>query len=268
MALPESIRYRILGPVQTKSADGTWQDFRQDKWRTLLAVLLVRSNHVVPCGELVRQLWPEEAPGSQRKLVQQYVHRLRRSLDDPDGEVLRTRPAGYELRVSPGELDVDRFDALCADGRRALATAAYEEAMAHFGQAMALWRGTAMADVGNAPAVAAERIRMTERRLAATELWLRAGLACGRHDVLIPELECLVVAHPLRERFRELLMTALYETGRRADALSVARHLRCLLREELGIDPGAQIQRLERTILLGEDVDLSLLRPLAVPTDF
>ncbi|SCL44181.1 DNA-binding transcriptional activator of the SARP family [Micromonospora citrea] len=268
MALPEPIRYRILGPVQTKSADGTWQDFRQRKWRTLLAVLLVRSNHVVPCDELVRQLWPEEAPGSQRKLVQQYVHRLRRSLGDPAGEVLRTRPAGYELRVSPGELDADQFDRFCAEGRRALAAAAPAEAMERLGQAMALWRGAAMADVGNAPAIVAERIRMHERRLTATELWLRAGLACGRHDILIPELESLVVAHPLRERLRELLMTALYETGRRADALSVARYLRRLLREELGIDPGAEIQRLERTILLGEDVDLSLLRPLAVPTEF
>ncbi|GGR07210.1 hypothetical protein GCM10015536_10290 [Streptomyces griseomycini] len=263
MALPTLIRYRILGPVQMRSADGTWHDVPQDKWRTLLAVLLVRANRVVPYEELYRQLWPEAPPESRRKLVQQYVHRLRRILGDPGGETLRTRAAGYEMRVPADELDAEQFDGHCSAGRLALATGTPAEAMEHLGRAVALWRGAAMSDVVDTRAIAAERVRLDERRLVATEMWLRAGLASGQHDVLIPELESLVTAHPLREYFRELLMTALYETGRRADALSVSRNLRRVLREELGLDPGAAVQRLERTILLGEDVSLPLLRPSA-----
>ncbi|WFB11311.1 AfsR/SARP family transcriptional regulator [Streptomyces sp. LX-29] len=161
-------------------------------------------------------------------------------------------------------MDAEQFERRCSAGRQALTSGTPAEAMEHLGHAMALWRGSAMVDVVDAPAIAAEQIRLNERRLTATELWLRAGLACGRHDVLIPELESLVTAHPLREHFRELLMTALYESGRRADALSVYRNLRRTLREELGIDPGAGIQRLERTILQGGEVNMPLL---PVPVD-
>lgn len=260
MALPTVIQYRILGPVRTRSADGRWGDLPQDKLRTLVATLLVRANRMVSRTELTAQLWPEEAPDSQRKLVQHYVYRLRRILGDPRGEVLRTRPGGYELRVQPEELDAELFDRLCVEGRQSLDAGSAGVAMDSLGRAMALWRGPALVDVPAAPAIVAEGNRLNERRLAATEMWLRAGLACGRHDQLIPELETLVAVHPLREHFRELLMTALYETGRQADALRACRDLRHTLREELGIDPGAGIQQLERTILLGEPVNLPLVR--------
>ena len=259
------IRYRILGPVELRPAHGDWQHIPRGKWRTLLAILLVRANRAVPSDDLRGQLWPENVPGTARKIVHQYVHCLRQILDDPYGEILCTRPGGYELRVRPGELDSDHFATLSSAGRHALAGGSPAEASADLGRALELWRGSAMANVTDTPAIAAERVRLNERRLAALEAWLRAGLACGRHEMVIPELESLVVAHPLREHFRELLMTALYETGRQADALAVARDLRSTLREELGVDPGIEVQRLERAILVGTDPNLApLRRPLVL----
>ncbi|MET7668330.1 AfsR/SARP family transcriptional regulator [Micromonospora luteifusca] len=252
------VRYRILGPVEVWSVRG-WRGIPQAKCRALLAVLLINANRLVPSEDLERQLWSDQSPCTPRKLVQHYVHRLRRLLHDPRGQALCTRPNGYQLNVAADDVDVEEFKALVAVGRRTLATGAADAAAAELGRALALWRGPAMADVLDVPAVAGSAARLTELRLNATEAWIRAEVNCGRSDVMVAELESLIAEHPLREHFWELLMVALHKAGRQAEALAASRRLRRMLREDLGIDPCSNVQRLERAILLGEDVDVSRL---------
>ncbi|MCG5444050.1 winged helix-turn-helix domain-containing protein [Micromonospora sp. NIE79] len=252
-------RYRILGPVEVRQGDA-WVSIAPAKWRALLAVLLINAGSVVPTDELERQLWPQSSPAAARRLVQHYVCRLRRLLgDEQDRRVLRTRPTGYQLLVGPGELDADQFTACAAEGHRALAGGRYAEAAERLRAALSAWRAaTALADVTGVPSVEVAAAGLDERRLTATEGWLRASLASGPVEAVIPELQALVVAHPLRERMRELLMVALYRAGRRCDALATGRDLRMVLREEHGLDPDDAVQRVERMILRGESFEVAL----------
>jgi len=263
MGEPDEVRYRLLGTLEVRTGDDDWCGIARAKWRGLLAVLLVTPNRVVPTEELQRQLWPDTSRRAARKLVQQYVGHLRRALADTDGAVIRTRPCGYELRARPGELDAERFLAAMGAGRRALALGDPVTAARQLSGALGIWRGTAFADVADIPAVTVEAARLNECRLIAAEGWICAELATGNCDTVVPEAAALVAANPVRERLSELLMIALYRTGRQADALGVFHHLRRVLREELGLDPGHGVQSLARTILRGQPVDARRL--LAAP---
>jgi DNA-binding SARP family transcriptional activator len=176
------------------------------------------------------------------------VSQLRKSLDG-GGAALVTRPPGYVLRLEPDELDALRFERLLADGRGALAAGRSESAAATLRDALALWRGPALADVAYEPWAQAEIARLEERRRAALEERIEADLAVGRHAELVGELEALVGVEPLRERLRGQLMLALYRSGRQADALAAYREGREALVGELGIEPGRALQELERAIL-------------------
>ncbi|MFC5924161.1 AfsR/SARP family transcriptional regulator [Micromonospora vulcania] len=255
------MRYRILGPVEVYH-DGRWTSLRQAKCRALLAALLANPNQVVPADDLRRQLWSESPPRTAGKLLQHYVYQVRRSLGDAEGQHLATRPPGYQLIVGREELDADRFADLTAAGHRALAAGAPEAAADHLRRALALWRGPALGDIEDVPAADAEATRLEEVRLLAMEAWIEAELACDHHTWLVPPMEALVVAHPLRERLRVQLMLALYRSGRQTDALALFHDLRRTLRDELGLNAGVEAQEMYQAILRG---DPDLLRPETPP---
>jgi DNA-binding SARP family transcriptional activator/ABC-type branched-subunit amino acid transport system substrate-binding protein len=227
------------------------------KQRALLAVLLLARGEVVSTDRVIDQLWGERPPERAVKTAQVYVSNLRKALGNG---LLLTRGRGYALAVEPGQLDLGRFEALVASGGDALQAGDARGASAQLREALALWRGPALADFTYEPFAQSEIARLEEGRLAALEQRIEADLELGEHAVLIGELEGLVRDHPLRERLRAQLMLALYRSGRQAEALACYRHARQELIEQLGIEPGAALQRLERA-MLAQDPELDLPSP-------
>jgi len=244
------VQYRILGPFAV-AKDDSEVVVGSGKQRALLVLLLLNANEAVSTDRLIDQLWGESRSASATKVLQNYVSKLRRLLGDG---VLITRAQAYELRVEPGELDADRFDDLVADGRRALAAGDPERAAALLAEALALWRGPPLADFAYEPFASADIERLDERRLAALTERIEADLQVGRNGALIGELEALVARYPLQERLRGQLMLALYRSGRQAEALQVYQSTRRMLVDELGIEPGHELQRLEQAILVHDPV--------------
>jgi YVTN family beta-propeller protein len=247
--------FRLLGPLEV------WDRGRPlalggTKQRALLAILLLHANEVVSRDLLMDELWGARPPRGAPHTLETYVSRLRKTLHaDREGEpVVVTRPPGYMLRVGFGELDLHHFERLLEEGRRALATHAPERAAAKLHEALALWRGRALADVEFEDFARVEIDRLDELRLQALEERIEAELALGRHESLVPELESLAAQHPLRERLRGQLMLALYRSGRQAEALQVYRESRGYLVEELGIEPGPGLRAMERAILRQDEV--------------
>jgi class 3 adenylate cyclase/predicted ATPase len=209
----------------------------------------------VATARLVDELWGERPPQTAVKSVQVFVSQLRKALGDG---VLETRGAGYRLRVEPGTLDEQRFERLLDQGRQLLAGGDARRAAELLRQALALWRGPALADFEYEPFARNEIARLDELRLAALEQRLEADLALGRHAEVVGELQGLVNDHPLRETLRGLLMLALYRSGRQADALAAYQQGRAALVDELGLDPSPALQQLEKAILV-QDPALELL---------
>jgi len=238
--------YRILGPLEVR-AGGRQVPLRGARQRQLLAVLLLHANEIVSSDRLIDELWQGDPPPTAGKIVQNSVSQLRKLLE-PD--LLVTRSPGYLLRVEPEELDADRFERMVEEARGDLAGGTASEAAVQLRDAVGLWRGPALADFSDAPFARAESARLEELRLAATEDRIEADLATGRHAELVAELEALVAQHPLRERLRAQLMVALYRSGRQAEALRVYHETREVLVEELGLEPGRALQRLERAVLM------------------
>jgi len=231
--------FRLLGPL-TATIEGVPVEVGGDKRRALLAALLLRAGEVVPRDELIDALWGEEPPDTARNTLQVYVSQLRKLL--PDG-LLETTPSGYRLAVDASAVDVFEFESLAQAGRSALTIGDATGAAETLRRALELWHGTPV-DVSQI-----EALRLEEIRLTALEDRIDADLALGRHAQLVGELEGLVAEHPLRERLRGQLMLALYRAGRQADALAVYQRARRTLVEELGIEPGESLRRLERAIL-------------------
>src|SRR4051812_5091431 len=243
------MEFGILGPLEVRAA-GRTVALGGARPRAVFAVLALHANQPVSAERLALALWGEDVPPSAVKTVQVYVARLRKALDDP--EVLVTTPAGYTLRVQPGELDAERFERHVADGREALAAGRAEHAAAELREALELWRGPPLADLASAPFAPAEIARLEEQRLAALEVRVDADLAAGRHAELIAELQQLTGGHPWRERLHAQLMLALYRCGRQADALAAYRDAREVLVEQLGLEPGAELHNLHEAILAHE----------------
>ena len=214
--------------------------------RALLAVLLIHRGDVLSTDRLIDELWGEHAPSSAIKIVQGYVSQLRKALGD---DVIVTRGHGYVLAVPGERVDVGRFEALVAGGRSALAIGDAAAADQRLCDALALWRGEPVADFAYERFAQDEIARLGQARLGAVEDRIDARLALGEHARLVGELEALVREHPLRERFVGQLMVALYRSGRQADALESYRVARRQLVDELGLEPGRDLQELERAIL-------------------
>ena len=243
------VEFRLLGPLEVDQ-DGGAQAVGGRRQRALLVILLLQANTVVPRERLVDALWGERPPEKAANSLQVAVHALRKVLG---ADRIITRGAGYLLRVEAGELDLQRFEELVEHAR----AEAPESAAETLREALALWRGTPLSDLGETPFAAAERGRLEALHLAALEDRIAAELAAGRHAELIPELEALVARHPYRERLRREQMLALYRSGRQAEALEAYQQARRTLVDELGIDPGAELQELERAILR-QDPELAL----------
>lgn len=246
------MEFGILGPL-TVGVDGVAVTLGSVKQRTALATLLWHANMVVSTDRLIAVLWGEEPVPSAVPSLHVYMHRLRRSLGPAGRDRIQSRPPGYLLAVRPGELDAHRFATLAEQARRADAAGDPARCVELLDQALALWRGTAFADLPEVPPLRTAAARLGEHWLAAVELRIDAALALGRHREVVGELYDLADSYPLRERFAAQLMTALYRARRQADALAVYRRTRLALCEDLGLEPGPELRDLQRAILRADD---------------
>jgi DNA-binding SARP family transcriptional activator len=253
------VEFRILGPLEIDGDEGPI-DLGGAKQRALLALLLLHANEVVHSGRLVDLLWSDAPPADAGKALQIHVSRLRRALGSAD--VVQTRPGGYLVAADASSLDLPRAEQLAARGRSLLEAGDPQRARDTLAEALALWRGPALAEFAAEPFAQAEIGRLEELHAAIVEDRVEAELALGRHVVLIPELEKLVARYPLRERLREQHMLALYRAGRQADALEAYRDARRALVDELGIEPRRRLQELEAAILR-QDEALDPVTPAA-----
>jgi len=256
------IEFRILGPLEV-SADGRVLQLGSHKQRAMLGLLLVHANETVARDRLIEELWAEAAPATVESALNVYLSRLRRLLESAGaGGVLGRQAHGYRLQVEPGQLDANRFEWLVGEGREALAAGKAALAAERLRQALALWRGPALADLQSERFAITAGARLEEARVSALEQRLEADLALGIDRELIGELETLVVEHPYRERVRAQLMLALYRSGRQAEALDAYQQARRAL-DELGIEPSAALQQLQRAVLRQDET----LQPPEEPSE-
>ncbi|WP_125263382.1 AfsR/SARP family transcriptional regulator [Streptomyces alboflavus] len=262
------LRFALLGPVRAWRGERVL-DLGAPRQRSVAAVLLLGRGRPVARDQLVRAVWGEPAPAYAVPQLQKYVSALRRVLEpersprSPSG-VLNWSASGYVLDVGPDGIDAAAFERGVGRGRAARARGDAEGAAEELRAALALWHGPdapALSDVTSG-FLDTERDRLAELRAAALEERVQADLDLGRHQEVVPELMRLVGDFPLRERFAGLLMLALYRCGRQGDALGAYRRMRRGLREELGVDPGAEVQELHGRILASApSLDLDLDRP-------
>jgi DNA-binding SARP family transcriptional activator len=237
--------FRLLGPLEVVDETGPLLLGGQ-KQRSVLALLLLEAPRPVSTDRLIDALWGEEPPRTAATSLQNFVSQLRKTVGS---DVLVSKPPGYALAVRPEQLDVERFRRMAAEARTVADPAQRAEDLR---AALALWRGPPLADVGFEAFAQPEIARLEEERLAALEERIDADLEAGRHTDLVGELEALVDAHPVRERLRAHLMLALYRSGRQAEALTVYQDARRTLVEQLGIEPGRDLQELHGAILRQE----------------
>ncbi len=235
------LEFRILGPLEA-AADSEPLQLSGQKQRALLALLLLDANRVVSTDRIIDALWGEEPPRTAATSLQNFVSQLRKLLGS---DVLVTKPPGYQLRIEPEQLDLERFTRLVEESRAEPPA----ERAAKLRRALALWRGPPLADLGFEAFAQQEIGRLEELRLAALEDRVDAELEAGRHSDLIGELEAFADEHPLRERLRSQLMLALYRSGRQAEALQIYHDTRRVLVDELGIEPSPSLQQLHGAIL-------------------
>ncbi|MEV4063985.1 AfsR/SARP family transcriptional regulator, partial [Nonomuraea dietziae] len=237
------MRVDILGPVRVLDGEGRPVALGGPRVRALLVLLAAEAGRIVTQEQLIDGLYGAEPPEGAANALQSQVSRLRRALGR---QLVEFHPAGYRLAIDPQDVDAHRFERLAAEGREALRAGDPARASGSLRQALALWRGAALAD---APLARAAATHLAELRLAATEDRTQAELELGAHRELVGELRALVAAHPLRERLRVQLMRALYGSGRQAEALATYEEGRRLLDEELGVEPGAELAAAHLAVL-------------------
>ncbi|MFG1945422.1 BTAD domain-containing putative transcriptional regulator [Nonomuraea sp. NPDC048826] len=252
-----AVQFSVLGPL-TMTRDGVRRPVSGGKIGILLASLLLCPNQVVSFPQLAERLWDRHPPRNARRVLQTTMVRLRQSLDL--GEVIVTEPGGYRASLEPGQLDLLEFRRLMRLAADA-PSAARESRLLH--EALALWRGPACADVESEALHQIDVPPLTEQRLHGLERRIDLDIHLGEDAALVAELRALVAEHPLRERLWGQFMTVLYRAGRQADALDAYRTVTQLLKEELGIDPSAELHRLHQAILAQEPLPAS--RPPARP---
>ena len=250
------MRFRLLGPLEVRAGED-WRGIGAPKWRSVLAALLIHPGQIVSADTLIGEVWRDAPPARAGNLISIYVLRLRRLLDDADSPLLVTRAPGYQLRVTAEDTDALLFETLVRDGRRAFAGGDPEGAARQLTEALALWHGRPLADVPPTPLVEAEAERLTELRLGAIELRITAELACGGHDQAVAEIRRLLADYPLREGLWLLLMRALDDAGRHAEALEVYGRARDAISDQLGVDPGAELRQFHAELLAKDSAGLT-----------
>ena len=251
---PDQVQFRVLGPLHVHE-DGDEVEIRRGISRTLLIALLLRARETVSASSLMELLWGDDQPRNPANALQIHISYLRKTLSSGSasaGQPIVTRPGGYALDIEPDAVDAIRFERLLAEASpvarvRSDVTAVAE--LRSIDEALALWRGEALSDVAGESFAQGAATRLEEMRWSAHERRIDLLLIIGRHREVVGELGVLVSEQPLRERFREQLVLALYRCGRQADALRGVEAARSTLLEELGLDPGAPLQALERSVL-------------------
>jgi WD40 repeat protein/DNA-binding SARP family transcriptional activator len=248
------MRFLVLGPLEVSGQGGEPLPLSGSKERTILADLVAHAGHVVSLDDLIEEVWGEQPPRTAEKTLGSYVSRLRRALEPgrPAGstsDLIATRGGGYLLEVDENEVDAVRFERLAEEGRRLLDSARPKDAAAALEEALGLWRGTAYQGYRYTGFGTSEGERLEELRRSAEEDRIDARLAARHAGALIAELEAMVRDEPLRERRWGQLMLALYRAGRQAEALQSFTRARTVLVDELGIEPGPELRRLQVAIL-------------------
>jgi predicted ATPase/DNA-binding SARP family transcriptional activator len=260
-----NVEFALLGPLEVR-CDGGSIPLRRGRPRTLLLSLLLRVGRVVPTDVLIDDVWREHPLSDPANALQGQVSYLRRVLrlsSTGPAPALRTSAGGYVLDIDPASVDVRRFERQVSSAGDRLGnpnSGDAEAALSELRSALDLWRGEPLQDVASEPFAVAEVQRLRELRAAALEYEIDALLVLGRHEQAVPALRRLIAEHPLRERFRAQLVLALYRSGRQADALREFDATRAQLVEELGLEPGPDLRRLQRAVL-GHDPVLDWVRP-------
>ncbi len=252
------MRVRVLGPLEVVDGERP-VPIGGPKERRLLAALALQPGQVVPESRLVDVLWGDEPPRTATKTLQNYVLRLRKALSSGHGGLsIVTAPPGYVLRGEPEAFDSMSVASLMGDARDAAQAGDHRRAAELLEVALGCWRGPSLVEFADEPFAMAEAARLDELRQVALDGRIDAELALGRHGACVAELEALVAENPLRERRWGQLMVALYRSGRQADALRAYQRARSTLADELGLDPGPELRRLEQAVI---DQDPSLDMP-------
>ncbi|MGW3935641.1 AfsR/SARP family transcriptional regulator [Streptomyces phaeochromogenes] len=242
----DPVRYRILGTTQALRGDGTPVPVGGARLRALLTVLALRPGRTVPTAVLVDEVWGADPPADAPGALQALVGRLRRALG---ADAIASAEGGYRLCAAADDIDLHRFERLAGEGVRALADGDPGKAAVVLDDALALWRGPALADL---PDRTAESSRWEARRLDAHRARLAAALALGQAEQYLPDLTALSDAHPLDEPLQLLRLRALRDAGRTAEALAGYESVRQLLADSLGTDPGPELRSLHGELLRGE----------------
>ncbi|MFF5718881.1 BTAD domain-containing putative transcriptional regulator [Streptomyces buecherae] len=246
----DGMRVAVLGPVRAVTDDGKPIPIPGTRLRMLLGRLALAAGERVSSDSLIDGLWGPTPADNAVNALHELVYRLRKLLGD--AATLASMGAGYRLVVSARDVDAHRFEELAARGRRQLTAGAPREAVPLLGEALALWRGPAFADVLEAPYAGSAGARLEELRAAALEDRFEAELRLGRHAEVLADLQATAAEHPLRERLAALRMRALHAVGRRSEALAVYEQVRDTLAEQLGVDPSADVREAHLAVLRGQ----------------
>ena len=259
--MPNALRIELLGPLQVRDESGRSVSVGGRQLRVLFCLLALNAGRVVPSGSIAGQIWPDDPPGNPGNALQTLISRLRAELRLAGfGSVIESHPAGYRLAVRPDAVDAFAFEAMAAQGRRALAAGEVQTAGRILRDALLSWRGEALADAAGYDFADAAAARLTELRASAQADRIEADLALGEGASLVGELRGLVSADPLAERPRSLLMRALAAAGRQAEALTVYSDGRELLADQLGLDPSGQLEEVYLRILRGQEAPGAVTR--------
>jgi DNA-binding SARP family transcriptional activator len=246
------VEFGILGALEASEGDRRL-DLGGIRQQIVLAVLLLDVNRVVTIGRLMEAIYGDEPPTTARAQVQICISSLRRLFAASGSpEIISTQSLGYAIRVAADQIDAQRFESLVLRARGAREARNVNEAIKHYREALALWRGPALDGI-ESRLVQSAASRLTENWVNANEDCIQLELDLGRHHELVGELTELTEQYPLRERLRGQLMTALYRSGRQAEALQVYRNARRTMIEELGIEPNERLQQLEHAILTSDE---------------
>ncbi|MGW6272473.1 AfsR/SARP family transcriptional regulator [Streptomyces sp. NPDC055060] len=242
----------LLGDMEVVE-DGVSVALAGEKLRAIMAVLALSPGTSVSFSDLIDELWGERPPRNAANSLQSHIARLRRILAEGTGkpdmrDVIETSPSGYILRIRPVDVDATRFETLVASVERIIDISPQQVAE-QLTEALALWRGPALLDAGPGMMCRTAYAGLEETRLIARERLIDARLALGEYQAMVPEIEQLYMQYPLRERFCEQLMTALYHSGRQAEALDAYQRTRHRLTHDLGLEPSERLQRWFQKIL-------------------